>query len=294
MGKQFNMQAKSRIIYKITHTKIQFPHKLLILTIALLLGSKSIAAQIDLDQDSVSFLIEKAPAFSIFKDNYFIAGLPVSETPDKYNSDAKFQFSFKQRLRNKPIVWGSYLYFTYTQKSFWDIFRKSSPFAETNYNPGFILVKPVYHKDQLLGALSATLEHESNGRDSIFSRSWNFLSLEYAHVFSKNVNAAAKVKLPFAMSDNPDLMKYVGYAEGQVSWMVVDKKLFLDIGGRLGKELDKGSVTTGISWKPFQKGNQYLTLQWWHGYAESLINYDQKISMIRVGMTFKPTFMRFY
>lgn len=251
-------------------------------------------SQVDLDRDTVSGLIEKAPAFSIYKDNYFIVGLPLSEKSNTYNSDAKFQFSFKQRLRNKPIALGAYLYFTYTQKSFWDIFRKSSPFAETNYNPGFLLIRPMFHDNKLLGALSMTLEHESNGRDSIFSRSWNFLSVEYIHIFSHRLNAALKIRLPFMLSDNPNITDYVGYADGHLSWMAIDKKLYVDVGGRLGKDFNKGSLMTGLSWKPFTRGNQYITFQWWHGYSESLIDYQKSISMVRVGLTFKPTFMRFY
>jgi alkylhydroperoxidase/carboxymuconolactone decarboxylase family protein YurZ len=32
---------------------------------------------------------------------------------------------------------------TYTQKSFWDIYQDSYPFADNNYNPGLALAKPI-------------------------------------------------------------------------------------------------------------------------------------------------------
>ncbi|WP_394700040.1 phospholipase A [uncultured Draconibacterium sp.] len=72
----------------------------------------------------------------MFKDNYFVTGTTLNDEPKKYNSDAKFQISIKYRIMNKPFLYGFYPYLTYTQKSFWDIYLNSSPFAESNYNPG--------------------------------------------------------------------------------------------------------------------------------------------------------------
>lgn len=252
-------------------------------------------AQLPIGRDSVRNVVLNSPAFSIFKDNYFVTGSKLGVEPTKYNSDAKFQFSFKQRLRNKPLVWGTYAYLTYTQKSFWDIYQKSKPFAETNYNPGLQVIKPLYRGNQLAGALTAGIEHESNGRDSIYSRSWNFLSLMYAHIFSEKINASIKVWLPFALEDNPDLLDYIGYGEGQFSWTIMKDKLVLDIFARKAADWNwRSSVMTSLGYKPFKNGNQYITLQWWQGYEESLIDYTENVSMLRLGLLLKPTLLRFY
>nr|WP_293296848.1 phospholipase A [Allomuricauda sp.] len=251
-------------------------------------------AQIGISKDSTQQIIEKSPAFTIYKDNYFISGIPLNEKADKYNSDAKFQFSFKYRLRKKPIFWDIDPYLTYTQKSFWDIYRKSSPFAETNYNPGILLIKPLFQNGDFFGVLTMSVEHESNGRDSIFSRSWNFVSLGYTKIFSGKVNASLKLWAPFGLSDNPELTDYIGYGEAQVSWMPIRNRLFLDITGRVGRNFDKGSVVMDVSWRPFPKGNEYITLQWWQGHAENLVDYQKNTSMIRIGLVLKPIFMRFY
>jgi len=48
-------------------------------------------------------LINKMPSFSIYKDNYFITGVPTNITPTKYNADVKYQVSFKQLLFRKAF-----------------------------------------------------------------------------------------------------------------------------------------------------------------------------------------------
>ncbi|MGJ1484225.1 phospholipase A [Sphingobacterium multivorum] len=252
-------------------------------------------AQYGMSRDSTEYAISHSPAFSIFKDNYFISGIPLNHEPSKDNSDAKFQFSFKQRIQNRPLVWGAYFYLTYTQKSFWDIYKKSSPFAETNYNPALQLAKPIYRAGRFVGVFGLSIEHESNGRDSIYSRSWNFIGLTYSHFFSETVNASLKINIPIERSDNPDLNKYIGYTEAQLAWNIKKDKLILDVMGRKGASWDtKGSLMTTLSFRPSEKRNLYWTLQWWQGYGESLVDYNRSVSMIRIGFMVKPTFFRFY
>jgi len=251
--------------------------------------------QISLSKDSVEGILTHSPAFSIYKDNYFIAGTALGETPNKYNSDAKFQFSFKQRLINKPFGKDLFLYLTYTQKSFWDIFQTSSPFGETNYNPGLLLVMPTFKSNHFNGIWLFSVEHESNGKDSLDSRSWNFVSVGYGHFFSSRFIVSLKAWIPFGLSDNPDLMDYIGYGELQIQWTIKEDKLFLNFIGRKGATWDaKGSMQTSIAYCPFKNKTLCLMLQWWQGYAESLIDYKENKSMLRFGLLIKPSFYRFY
>lgn len=280
---------KDKVLYQYQSTTPKY------IILGLLLFPFTIYAQPRMSKDSTEYIFSKSPAFSIYKDNYFITGTTLDETPSKDNSDAKFQFSFKQRLQNRPLVWGSYFYLTYTQKSFWDIYKSSRPFAESNYNPGLQLIKPIYKKDRYTGVLGLSIEHESNGRDSINSRSWNFVGINYAHIFSDKVLASLKVFRPFGLSDNPDLNKYIGYSEAHFSWNIKKERLILDITGRKGAEWDtKGSLMTTLSFRPSVKRNLYWSIQWWQGYSESLIDYKQSTSMIRIGLMVKPTLFRFY
>jgi len=255
----------------------------------------SVQAQSDINLDSTKINLENAPAFTIYKDNYFITGTTIGESPSKFNSDVKFQFSFKLRLQNTPVFWNSYLYLIYTQKSFWDIYQDSSPFAETNYNPGLMLAKPVFKENNLKGMVMLSLEHESNGRDSIYSRSWNYLGIHYSHHFSGKTIAGLKLFIPYGLNDNPDLTDYTGFAEGTFTWNIFEEKLILDILGRKGKGWNtKGSLSTSLSYRPSLKRNLYWTLQWFSGYAESLINYQETTNMLRFGITIKPGFLRIY
>ncbi len=261
----------------------------------ILLFPASLYAQSGMSRDSTEYILANSPAFSIYKDNYFITGTALGEEPSKYNSDIKFQFSFKQRLQNKPVFAGSYLYLTYTQKSFWDVYQASSPFTETNYNPGLMLAKPIYKDDKVRSMLMLSIEHESNGRDSIYSRSWNYIGINYSHHFSSRIRASLKLVIPFGLKDNPDLLKYNGLAEWQFTWDIKKEKLVLDIIGRKSAEWNtKGSLMTTISFRPSPRRNLYWTLQWYQGYSESLIDYRESTNMLRVGLMFKPSFFRFY
>ena len=81
------------------------------------------------DSDSVRREIDREPPFGIYKDNYFVTGSSFSHGgPNKYNSDAKFQISLRYRLIQGVLPYNTYLFLTYTQKSFWEIYRKSKPF----------------------------------------------------------------------------------------------------------------------------------------------------------------------
>lgn len=251
--------------------------------------------QLNLSKDSISYLLSKTPAFSIYKDNYFITGTSISEKPTSQNSDAKIMISFKQRIQNKPVFFDSYLYFFYTQKSFWDIYRKSRPFDESNYNPGLMLVKPLFKSDRFKGLFSLSLEHESNGRDSIYSRSWNYVGLNYSHIFSEKITAAFKIIVPIEKSDNRDLNKYIGYTELQGTWNIKKDLLILDLSAKKGASWSaKGSIMTTLSYRPTKNRNLYYTIQYWQGRAESLIDYTKSTSMLRIGFIVKPSNLRFY
>lgn len=272
-----------------------FRRKEIGIIISFFIFTKSSQSQFSLDKDSIDYIVAHSPAFTIYKDNYFITGTSIGEKPTKYNSDIKFQVSFKCRILNEPIIWDSYAYVIYTQKSFWEIFHESSPFKENNYNPGILISKLLYNNNRPSGAIGISIEHESNGRDGNNSRSWNFASVSYGYIFSNKLSAYIKLWLPFGTSDNPDIIDYIGYSETRVVWTIKEKRLFLDVIGRKGKGLNlKGSILFDLSFRPTMKRNIYLELQWWHGYSESLIDYTKNSNMLRIGFVIRPMLLRFY
>lgn len=267
----------------------------ILITVISIVTCNYLHAQTFQSEDSINTLIKNSPSFTINKDNYFITGIPLDAQPTKYNSDAKFQISFKQRLTNAVLPFNTFLYLSYTQKSFWDIYRKSSPFAETNYNPSLGLSKYFFFRQKLI-SVSIAFEHESNGRDSIYSRSWNRFALNWAIEASKRSRLYMSFWIPFQYrGDNRDLLNYVGKLEVAYQWKTPSQRLVFDITARKGNKLDwKGSLQTQISYRLNKNENQYITLQWFTGYAESLIDYKEKTQMLRLGIMIKPSKFVFF
>ena len=58
--------------------------------------------------DSIRAILDKSPYFTLFKDNYFIGGIPIGNKPTARNSDVKFQLSIAQRLTT-PFRYLSFL-----------------------------------------------------------------------------------------------------------------------------------------------------------------------------------------
>ncbi|MDR1632401.1 MAG: phospholipase A, partial [Dysgonamonadaceae bacterium] len=148
------------------------------------------------DFDNILGLIDRQPSFGMYKDNYVITGVPVNREITKYAADIKFQVSVRQRLTKTVLPYNTFLMLTYTQKSFWDVYVKSSPFRDSNYNPGLILVRPVIHRNHLYGITTFAFEHESNGKDSLDSRGWNYFVL-------RKIQHATRIELQIKSQSKP-------------------------------------------------------------------------------------------
>lgn len=247
-------------------------------------------------KDSLNLLFIKAPSFTIFQDNYFLTGISLNEKISNNSSDAKFQISFKQRLTNTNLPFNTYAFLTYTQKSFWDIYRNSSPFKENNYNPAIGIGKFFIRKNNSLNFTAITFEHESNGRDSIDSRSWNRICMNYKTLLSNRAYLFVKLWYPFDYKyDNPDLIYYVGYGEVSYNQKFINDKIIFDLTLRKGASWDnKGAFNSQIAFRLSKNANQYLSINYYYGYAENLINYKVKTQMIRFGIVIKPSKFNLY
>lgn len=116
----------------------------------------------------------------MYQDNYMITGIPLHREIGSETADVKYQISFKHLLTRRLLPLDSYLFLTYTQTAFWNLYTFSSPFEDINFNPGVGLGKAVFNSDdRLVGMAFLKAEHESNGRDSIYSRSWNSISVNF-------------------------------------------------------------------------------------------------------------------
>ena len=130
-----------------------------------------VSAEAKINADSVRRAFDKGPYFGLYKDNYFIFGPAIGQKITKENTNVKFQISVAQKLTKSTLPWGTYLYLYYTQKVFWNVLENSMPMTDLNFNPGLGIAKPLFSKGRYIGKLTFQIEHESNGRDSIWSRS---------------------------------------------------------------------------------------------------------------------------
>lgn len=206
------------------------------------------------------------------------------------NIEAQFQISIKT-----PLALGLFdtfdIYAAYTNRSFWQVYNKdrSSPFRETNHEPE---IWAQFNPDwEALGFTNTTnalgIVHQSNGRGGIQSRSWNRV---YANFIFEKDNLALSFKPWFRIQedadddDNPDITDYLGHYElrGAYKWR---EHVFSGMSrNNLESEFSRGAVE--LSWSfplgsyPYMHGY----LQYFSGYGESLIDYNQYTNRVGVGL----------
>lgn len=246
--------------------------------------------------DSVKQAFEDQPYFGIYKDNYFIFGPSIGPRPNRSNTNVKFQISVAQRLTKSVLPGGSYLYLFYTQKCFWNVLEKSFPMTDLNFNPGIGLTRPIFVKNRFIGKVTLILEHESNGRDSTESRSWNRLSLAANVLIDPKIMIYGKFWIPFIDGqNNRDLLDYMGIYQFGISYIPFNHRFAatLLITKRKGWNFNYNTVFE-MSYKIGRRTNQYLFLQYYNGYGEGLLDYKQFKSQLRVGFVIRPRFFSDY
>ncbi|MEZ3520065.1 MAG: phospholipase A [Muribaculaceae bacterium] len=243
-----------------------------------------------LDTDSIKRDFSNQPYFGLYKDNYFIFGPSVGPPATKQNTNIKFQISIAQRLTRATLPWGTYLYLFYSQKCFWNVLENSMPMTDLNFNPGIGLTKPLFVKNRYIGKVSLIIEHESNGRDSIWSRSWNKVSLSANIMLSRNLMVHGKLWIPIVDGmNNQDILKYSGIF--QTGFQAITNNRRFNFGvtlvKRQGWNLNFNTIVD-VSFRILKSDNQFLYLQYYNGYGEGLLDYKQFHSQLRLGLLIKP------
>lgn len=239
--------------------------------------------------DSVRAELDKRPYFTLFKDNYFVGGIPLGTKPTGVNSDVKFQLSISQRLTKSRLPFDTYLFIQYTQKAFWNVFQESLPMRDLNFNPGIGLGHLIVHKNKYIGKAYLMLEHESNGKDSINSRSWNKVSFFGSVILNKNWELQAKTWIPIIDSDNNrDILKYNGIFQIGLNYRTDNQRLQCGAIFTQRKAWFGFNTQIEVSYKFNERENQYLFVQFYNGYGENLLEYNKYKNMIRVGFVIKP------
>jgi len=231
--------------------------------------------------------------FSAHKQNYILpftySGLPESDERKKF--EIKYQVSIKQRLIK---FYGWAMYFGYTQKSFWQAYdlNDSRPFRENNFNPEIFLRTKMWSGMRI----DSGVEHESNGKELPYSRSWNRIYLtpyfENAYMIASlkgwyRINERKKEdESDVAGDDNPDIHKYYGYGELGVTFKFPElHNSYLAAMARYNPKYQRGAIEINTT-IPLYLNSMSLMIQYWNGYGESLIDYNIKQQKIGIGLNF--------
>ena len=228
-----------------------------------------------------------------YKMNYLSpASYDTKQREDREQFETKFQFSIEKPISYNFFGLNESISLAYTQKSYWQTSKESSPFRETNYMPEIFVQFP-YENSETLKGYKLSLMHESNGRDQENSRSWNRVYLESYLQFSK-LFVIPKVwyRLPEQKEndDNPDIDKYLGY--GDITLLYPYKKhtfsLLLRNNLRLSED-NKGAAEFNWTFplpEFMSSPNSYGFFQAFTGYGDSLIDYDKEINRFTLGIAF--------
>ena len=244
------------------------------------------------DVDSIVHDFDSRPFFGLYKDNYFTVGTALNQTPNEFNSDVKFQVSFRQQLTKSVLPWHTHVFLFYSQKAMWNVFEESLPFHDLNFNPGVGLTKLIISKGRLIGSASFILEHESNGRDGEASRSWNKVSLSGSVFVLPELMIHGKVWIPIVDGqNNKDILKYSGIFQGGAQFISHNKRWVVDatLIKRQGWNFSFNTIIN-VGFRISKKSNQFLMLHFYDGYGENMLDYNKYHCRLRIGLLIRPTF----
>lgn len=215
---------------------------------------------------------------------YFAYGRPLS----------KLQLSFKS-----PIVRGVPLYFGYTQFMFWALEEKSKPFRDFTYNPELFYRFYLSQFGLLKSIDLGIFGHNSNGKSGNDSRSLDkhYARFNMEHEGSRWITRfGTQISYIYGLDEtNRDIQRYIGPLSLNLSFIQlfdswVDKSevsLSISPGGKFATRWDRGGYQ--LAWS-FRFGKFDLVpafyLQYYYGFAETLLNYDQRVSEFRGGIIF--------
>jgi phospholipase A1/A2 len=249
--------------------------------------------------------INGAP-LKVHKQNYFLMSHtatpndaptspnPQNQVPFNYRLDhkeVKFQISIKSDvidITDRQAIWAGY-----TQQSYWQMFdtKHSNPFRESNYEPELTYSYRPRNTGSQSGIaasfFNAGVVHQSNGQSLPRSRSWNrvYFQAGLEHEFGDNARLAILPRYWKRLGgggiddDNPDILHYLGRGDlelryyrghGMLSTIIRAHSLQWDL---------------ALPLRALTIQNANLHLQYFHGYGESLIDYNQSHTTLGIGLS---------
>lgn len=262
-------------------------------------GNESLAAQMppstvkpsnSLVPDLTTFLKGR---LSFYQPTYFADGWSSNDSDlARFQVSIKFRFVLPDDPRSRGFL--DNLYFAYTQTSLWDIRGYYSPFHDTSYKPAlFYYLEDTGWRTNWFTrmGIETGYEHDSNGTAGAGSRGIDILYVEpiwdFGDLSANHLTIQPKIYWYEHKQDtNSDIANYRGYVDLLMKYGSPD-------GWQLATTLRKGTKSTygsvdvqftyplaklfGDAW------GGYLLLNYFNGYAEDLLDYNQHRWAARIG-----------
>lgn len=207
------------------------------------------------------------------------------------NTEIQFQLSIKTPVAIDLFDKNIDIFAAYTVRSFWQAYNSdiSSPFRETNHQPEIWIQT---QQDWELFGIKNTVNtlgiaHQSNGQTAELSRSWNRV---YAGFLLEKDNLALLIK-PWiriqedeSSDDNADITDFLGHGELHFAYKYDDHVFSIMSRNNLESGFSKGAVELGWSFPLFHYDYIKGYIQYFSGYGESLIDYNNYVNRIGFGV----------
>ena len=206
--------------------------------------------------------------------------------------EVKFQLSFKVAMASSGLA--KSVYVAYTQMSYWQLYRDSAFFRETNYEPE-LLIAP----DKRWGLIDgwdfgyrvSPFVHQSNGRGGDTERSWDRTAADVLFERRDAGGNGWEVDLrpwlvwrdPAYQRYNPDLTHYLGYFRPSVTYKLDPWEFSAVAQNQFESGFRRGSVELSASHS--LGGNWNLYIQYFNGYGQSLIEYNHASNAVGTGFS---------
>ena len=178
---------------------------------------------------------------------------------------------------------------------FWSVYESSKPFKDITYAPE-IFYRFWDHENVFINSIDFGFLHNSNGKKEEDSRSFDrfFLKFNQASTIGRNVlyNELRIYQIANYDPENADIQKYLGYWDFQLrltnlitfNGQSVDLEFKIFVGEKV-IDIDRGGKIFGIIYRMGSENfSPAIYFQYYSGYAESLLSYQEKSEEFRIGI----------
>ncbi|MDO4728478.1 MAG: phospholipase A [Bacteroidota bacterium] len=217
---------------------------------------------------------------------------PVNGNPPyrNYQSvEAKFQVSIKAKVWQDFLGMKGDFWVAFTQQAYWQVYNEelSRPFRELNYEPELMYIMPLKlsigdFKWQMTGL---SFNHQSNGKEQLYSRSWNRVIFMNAFEWRNLILVTRlwkRIQEKEADDDNKNIEDFVGKMELTAFYSTQSHSFIFTMRNNLNKKNKAFAELTYIY--PVGSGGLRLFAQLSTGYGDSLIEFNHKQTTIGVGV----------